>query len=66
MKKFALRIDYWGKVWINGKLVLSVDNGHGSPYNPIFFDAKLEKGKNEILIKVHSGSMGNNFSLKVQ
>lgn len=65
-EKIFLRIDYWGKIWFNGKLVLTVDKGHGPPYSPIVFDVELKKGRNTIMIKVHSGSKGNNFSLKIE
>lgn len=61
---FAFRVDYWGKIWINGKLVLTVDKGHGGPSSPIFFEADLKKGDNTILVKVYSGSLGNCFSLE--
>jgi lysophospholipase L1-like esterase len=62
--QFALRVDYWAKVWINGKLVLTVDKGHGAPHSPIYFEAELKKGQNDILVKVHAGSLGNGFSLE--
>ncbi len=61
--QFSFRVDYWAVVWINGKRVLTVDQGHGSPHSPIYFEADLGQGANEILVKVHAGSQGSGFSL---
>lgn len=60
---FALQLDYWAKLYINGKEVLQVKTGHGAPGNSIFFSAPLKKGWNDILIKTHSGSGGHYFKL---
>jgi lysophospholipase L1-like esterase len=61
----ALRVDYWAKVWVNGKPALTVDRGHGSPRSPIYFAVDLKQGANDILVKVQSGSRGNRFSLEI-
>lgn len=60
---FGLCVDYWAKVWINGKLVKTVDTGHGSVKSRIIFTATLNKGENTIIVKTHSGSKGNEFAL---
>ncbi len=58
----GLKIDYFGKVWVNGELAQVIDQSHGSPKTSIIIPIQLKKGKNTILLKVHSGSQGNNFS----
>jgi hypothetical protein len=61
----ALRIDYFGKLWLNGDLVRTLSRGHGHPNTPILVPVTLRAGDNDLLIKVHSGSRGNRFSLFV-
>lgn len=61
----ALRIDYFGKLWVNGELVRTVDSTHGHPGTPMLIPVTLRVGANAILLKVHSGSRGNQFGLSV-
>jgi hypothetical protein len=61
-----LVIDYFGKVWVNGKQVLYSGGVHGGPKDPIVFPVDLQRGWNDILVKVHSGSNGNSFSLSLE
>lgn len=56
-----LELDYFGKVWVNGKLIHSVTDGHGPVGKGVWFDLPLAAGKNHLLIKTHAGSAG--FSL---
>lgn len=60
---FALQLDYWAKLKVNGKEVLQIKTTHGGPGNAIFFTAPVKKGWNDIQIKTHSGSNGNYFKL---
>jgi lysophospholipase L1-like esterase len=60
---FGLQVDYWAKVYVNGKLILTVDKSHGNPENPVWFAASLQKGDNHIMIKSHAGSGGNYIKL---
>jgi hypothetical protein len=61
----ALRIDYFGKLWVNGELVRTIAGGHGHPNTPMLIPVRLRAGQNALLLKVHSGSRGNRFSLFV-
>jgi lysophospholipase L1-like esterase len=61
-----LLLDYFGKVWVNGALVHTAAGIHGGPKDPIVFPVAFTAGWNEILIKVHSGSKGNNCSFSLQ
>jgi hypothetical protein len=62
----ALRVDYFAKVWVNGAVVRVIAGGHGHPNTPILFPVEFKSGDNALLIKVHSGSRGNRFSLFVE
>ena len=62
----ALRVDYFAKVWVNGALVRTVAEGHGHPNTPILIPVELKAGDNTILVKIHSGSRGNRFSLFIE
>lgn len=59
----GISVDYWAKVWINGKLVLTLDKTHGAVATPVIFCAKFKKGDNPIIVKMHAGSKGS--SLKI-
>ncbi len=55
-------VDYFLKVWVNGKVVYEVTHGHGSPKaNRHIFKVKMKKGENVITVKVLSGSKGFGF-----
>jgi hypothetical protein len=62
---FALRIDYFGKLWVNGELVRTIDSSHGHPGTPLLIPVTLRAGPNTLLLKVHSGSGGNMAALAV-
>ena len=62
----ALKTDYFGKLWINGKLVKIIDGAHGNPNSPMLIPVMLKAGNNDVMIKVHSGSAGNFVELAVQ
>jgi lysophospholipase L1-like esterase len=55
-----LEIDYFGKIWVNGKLIHRV-GGHGGVGEGVWFDLPLAAGTNHLLVKTHAGSAG--FSL---
>ncbi len=58
----ALRIDYFGKIWLNGTLIRTIE-GHGNVNLPILIPVDLRAGDNTLLVKIHSGSRGNRFAL---
>lgn len=59
-------VNYFGRILVNGRPVFTIDSGHGSPADPLpFFPILLRQGENEILVKVGSGSRGNDFSLSL-
>ncbi len=62
----GLSLDYYGKVWVNGKVAKTIADAHGSVSEPVFFDVDLQPGVNEILIKLHAGSRGSRFSCSVE
>jgi len=65
--RFSLGADYWAKIWVNGAAVLGPDvRPRTAPKKgETRFSAKLRKGLNEVLIKIHAGSAGNGFWLAV-
>lgn len=58
----GLTLDYFGKVWLNGKLLKTYDSSHGGVRELMLIPVKLKKGGNELLLKVHAGSAGNEYS----
>lgn len=64
--RLAWRLDYFGKLWVNGRLVQVVNGGHGNVNLPLFIPVDLRAGDNSILVRVHSGSRGNRFSLYLE
>ena len=58
----GVTLDYFGKVWLNGKLLKVFDSMHGGVREPVMIPVVLKKGENELLLKVHAGSAGNEFS----
>ena len=57
-----MTLDYFGKIWLNGKLLKVYDSMHGGVREPMMIPIELKKGENELLLKVHAGSAGNEFS----
>ena len=57
-----MTLDYFGKIWLNGKLLKVFDSMHGGVREPVMIPVVLKKGENELLLKVHAGSAGNEFS----
>lgn len=60
-----LALDYWGKIWVNGALAGEIKEHSGSPEKPFPIPLPLKAGKNHVLVKVHSGSLGCMFSLRM-
>lgn len=55
-------VDYALKVWVNGKVILTVDEAHGAPEPGAFLvDVPLRKGENVIAVKALPGSKGFGF-----
>ena len=44
----ALKIDYFGKLWINGKLVKTIDDVHGNPNSPMLIPVTLKAVNNDV------------------
>jgi len=61
----ALRLDYFARLWINGQEINLNRVDMAPPSAPIHFTATLKEGENEVLIKVHPGSLGHAFILNV-
>lgn len=61
----SLGVDYWAKLWLNGELVFTPDQRPATaPHEgETLLRVPLRAGRNEILLKVHSGSAGNGFWL---
>ncbi|WP_075081280.1 GDSL-type esterase/lipase family protein [Terrimicrobium sacchariphilum] len=56
----SLSVDYFAKVWVNGRLAETIAGPHG---DVILIPATLRAGTNDILLKLGSGSSGFGFSL---
>lgn len=64
--RISYGMDYWVKIWLNGKLVQDIAPHGGHPFKGQFsLDVDLQEGWNELLVKVGSGSLGNGFWLAV-
>ncbi|MFZ2655142.1 MAG: family 10 glycosylhydrolase [Victivallales bacterium] len=65
--RLSYSMDYWMKIWLNGKLVKDYEpHGGGAAVKGTFtLDVELRPGSNELLVKVSSGSMGNGFWMSV-
>jgi lysophospholipase L1-like esterase len=61
----ALSIDYFGKVWVNGKLIEVLDKSHGAPRVPVMIPIDLEQPENILMVKVHAGSGGNGLGVSI-
>ena len=60
--EIAYSVDYFAKIWLNGKVLQSYFHPAGHPEKgQIKQTVKLNKGANELLLKVASGSNGNGF-----
>jgi hypothetical protein len=60
-------VDFWARIWLNGEVVFSnVDNHASKPHKDEYaIPVRLASGRNEIMIKVHAGSMGNGFWMSI-
>jgi len=58
--------DYFFKIWCNGEIVSGFNHTHGSASPDQFkFLLPLKKGRNELLVKIGSGSADNGFWLSI-
>ena len=62
----GIKVDYFIQLWINGKLVATLDGPHGGASHPVCIRAELKPGDNEIFAKIHSGSQGFSFGLLLE
>jgi hypothetical protein len=60
-------VDFWARIWLNGEIVFSNVGNHASkPHKDEYtIPVRLASGRNEIMIKVHAGSMGNGFWMSI-
>ncbi|MFZ2656010.1 MAG: family 10 glycosylhydrolase [Victivallales bacterium] len=65
--RLSYSMDYWMKIWLNGKLVKDYEpHGGGAPIKGTFtLEVELQPGWNELLVKVNSGTHGNGFWMAV-
>ncbi|MFZ2657475.1 MAG: glycosyl hydrolase family 28-related protein [Victivallales bacterium] len=64
--RLAYEMDYWMKLWLNGKIVQDHTMRDGTPIKGQFtLDVELQPGWNELLLKVSSGSKGNGFWMSI-
>ena len=63
----GLRLDAYGKLWVNGEEVELIRGNDTMKVisEPILLTAHLKHGENEILIKVHPGTLGHAFALNI-
>ena len=62
--QLGVGLDYFGKLWVNGEQAAVFEGGYG-PYATLLRTVTLRDGANEILLKVHSGSLGNGCQMAV-
>lgn len=60
-----ITLDYFAKIWLNGRKIKVIRDSHGHPRSPILFPATLRPGQNQLLIKLHPGSGGADLSMAV-
>ena len=64
--RLSFGMDYWIKIWLNGKLALDCLCVPGFPVKGKFSaEVEFNEGWNDLLVKVASGSTGNGFWLAV-
>ncbi|MEI8196020.1 MAG: glycoside hydrolase family 38 C-terminal domain-containing protein, partial [Phycisphaerae bacterium] len=64
--RLSFGLDYHGRIWLNGQLVAPCLAGAGAPYKgQLNLDIQLQKGWNELLLKIASGSGGNGFWMAI-
>jgi beta-galactosidase len=62
MVRLRIGADYWIRLWVNGRLLLDVTEGHGAPKPAAFLvDVPLRAGENVLTLKVSGGSKGFGF-----
>ncbi|AHF94788.1 hypothetical protein OPIT5_26920 [Opitutaceae bacterium TAV5] len=62
MVRLRLGVDYWLKLWVNGRLHLEVNKLHASPKPAGFMvDVPLQAGENILTLKVVAGTKGFGF-----
>ncbi len=57
----AIACDYFAKIWVNGKLMVTLDKPHGSPKDLMLIPITLKPGSNPLLVKIGAGMNGFNF-----
>ena len=64
--RLSFGVDYWHKIWINGALAEPFGAGGGAPFKgQLSLDVQLDKGWNELMLKVASGAAGNGFWMAI-
>ncbi|MBA3684894.1 MAG: hypothetical protein H0W72_06595 [Planctomycetes bacterium] len=62
----AWTLDYFGTLWVNGARIVTYDCIHGGPGTLHLHALEFQPGVNRILVKLHSGSRGNNFTFALE
>jgi hypothetical protein len=57
--------DYFTHLYLNGKIVHTLLQGHGSPQTRNALKLPLQEGVNDLWVKVHAGSMGFGFLMEL-
>lgn len=57
--------DYFVYGYVNGQQQFTLMQGHGRPRDYVDCRVKLKKGVNNLMFKIHAGSMGFGFKLRV-
>lgn len=57
-------LDYFGRLWVNGEVAATYEGGYG-PLAALLRTVRLREGRNEILLKVVSGTLGNGCWLAI-
>jgi hypothetical protein len=65
--QIKLGVDFWARISLNGEVVFSNVGNHASkPHKDEYaIPVRLACGRNEIMIKLHAGSMGNGFWMSI-
>lgn len=62
----AWSLDYFGAFWVNGARIATYDFIHGGPRTPHLHAIELQPGAIRILVMLHSGSRGNNYTFALE
>ena len=64
MYTLRLSADYFTRLHVNGKHVHTMLSLHGSKHSPMSIPVDLQRGDNDVWLKIHAGSKGFGFRLE--